>query len=121
MYDDKTTKLLVELNKLTSSKVIKWEAIEPDKNFNKGSEDIIPIIYRCEYKGKTLALYNKRYKHYYDEHDYNWSDRITFAILSESGKVIWENPVPSLALRDLFEAVTLQSSGLDDLFDDLLN
>ncbi|NIC29368.1 hypothetical protein [Serratia plymuthica] len=120
MYTDKTTQLLVELNKLTSEKIITWQANEPPDGFDLGSEDIVPMLYHCHFKGKNLAVYLRKYKHFQDESEYYWSDRITFAVLNENFKILWENPLPSQALRDLYEAVTLQTAGVNELLDDLL-
>lgn len=120
MNKDKITLLAVELNKLTSKNQISWEAITPPPFLTEASDDFIPILYRCLYKSKQLALFIRRYKHFYDEHDYYWNERVVFAILNRESRIIWESPEASQALRDLYETVSNQSAGVDDLLDDLL-
>lgn len=114
---DKTTRLLVQLNKETTQKTIRWEVIDTPPALNQGSEDLIPLVYTCIYKGKRLALFKKKYKYFYDEHDFYWGDALVFAILSESGNIIWENKEHSQALNDLFDVVSQQAAGVDDLLD----
>lgn len=120
MNKDKITLLAVELNKLTSTNQISWDPITPPPFLTEASDDFIPILYKCLYKAKQLALFIRRYKHFFNENEYFWSERVVFAILNRESRIIWESPEESQALRDLYEAVSNQSAGVDDLLNDLL-
>lgn len=121
MYQDKTTKLIVQLNKKTIKNEIKWDSVTAPLNFNKGSEDIIPLIYTCRYKEKILALYIRKYKYFVEEHEFYWSEKLCLAILNEDYQIVWETNEQGQPIRDLYLAVTEQAAGVDDLLDDLLN
>lgn len=117
MYYDQTTKLLVKLNKITAENEITWEAIDAPRGLTDANEDVIHIMYWTDYKEKKLAIYLRKYKHFYDEFDYHWSEGIVFSIVNENFKTLWDYYEQTQALRDLYESVAKQASGFDDLFD----
>ncbi|EMA8651640.1 hypothetical protein [Cronobacter malonaticus] len=122
MFTDETeTKLYVRLNKETVKKLIKWEAIEAPSNFTEASEDIVDTLFLLEYKGKKLALYLRKYKYFLDEERWVWGEDPELAIVTDKLKILWNSKNSSQALRDLYETVTRQASGFNDLINDLLN
>lgn len=121
MYQDKNTKLILVLNKNTKNKELRWEVRDTPSSFDEGTADIIPVIYTCNYKGKQLALYLRRYRYYYDEHEFYWAEKKCLAIINTQNQILWETDEQGQPLNDLYSTVTEQASGIDDLLNDLLN
>ncbi len=119
--NDKITSLIVKLNKDTVNRTIKWFYVDDDKYKIKGTDDIVPLMYICAMKDKSIAMYERKSKHWLDDIDYTWNSDVYLAIMSHDGKIIWDTKNPPQALRDLFETVRRQSSGLDEILDELLN
>ncbi|MGL9611008.1 hypothetical protein [Escherichia coli] len=62
---------------------------------------------------------NRRY--YFDEHEWSWAEGLVLAIVTPSYKTLWETFEQTQALRDLFNSVSKQASGFNDIVEDLLN
>ncbi len=120
MIDEQSIALAVSLNRETVRKNIIWEVIDAPFNLTNGSEDIVQVVYWTIYSGKKIVIYNRQYRHYFDEEQWSWSDGLVLAIVSEDFKPLWMNYEPSQALGDLFKTVTKQASGFNDLLDELL-
>ncbi|MFL3320445.1 hypothetical protein [Klebsiella michiganensis] len=121
MYNDKITKLVVTLNKLTVQKSISWQAIDAHENLTNGTQDILQVVFHTTYSEKHFIIYNRKYRHYFDEHQWSWAEGIVLAIVTPSFKILWETYVQTQALRDLYSSVSKQASGFDDIVDELLN
>jgi hypothetical protein len=124
MYDsdDKTTTLLVKLNRLTSLGKINWAVERPPTAIVRGTDDHIPIFMSAFYKGKMFGIFPQRYQSYDGEHErFYWSERLVLAILDEDENIVWEIANNSSALYDLFETVRRKVAGVDDIIDDLIN
>ncbi|EDF9812424.1 TPA: hypothetical protein ACU94I_001054 [Klebsiella aerogenes] len=121
MYQDKSIKLILALNKNTKNKSLLWSAIDTPLSFDDGTEDRIPVLYVCNYKEKTLALYLRRYKYFYDEHDFYWAEKKCLSIINDQYQILWESDEQGQAINDLYSTVTEQASGIDDLLNDLLD
>ncbi|MCH6191275.1 hypothetical protein J9788_01275 [Serratia sp. X10] len=119
--NDKITSLIVKLNKDTVNRTIKWIYVDDDKYKIEGTDDIVPLMYICAMTDKHIAMYERKSKHWLDDVDYTWNSDVYLAIMSHDGKIIWDTKQPTQALRDLFETVRRQSSGLDDILDELFN
>ena len=121
MFSEKTTKLVVALNRETVEKKLKWSALDAPDTLTLGNEDVIHIIYWTDYKASRFIVYNRKYKHYYDEFEWSWSEGPVIAIVTEDFKVLWESYEQTQALRDLYYNVTKQASGYNDILDELLS
>jgi hypothetical protein len=121
MTNDKALKLVVALNKETIQDNIKWVALNAPETFTEGSSDIIHIIYKSKFKDFLFALYQRRYRHYFDEDAWSWGEGLVLAIINENDKVLWDTYEQSQALRDLYNSVTKQASGFNNILDDLLS
>lgn len=121
MYNDKTTKLVVSLNKLTVQKSINWTVIDAPENLVNGTQDIVQVVFHTKHMEKDFVIYNRKYRYYFDEHEWSWSEGIVLAIVTPSYKTIWETHDQTQALRDLYSSVSKQASGFNDIVDDLLN
>ncbi|MWT70550.1 hypothetical protein [Escherichia coli] len=121
MHNDKTTKLIVSLNKLTVQKMINWMAIDAPENLVNGTQDIIQVVFHTKYKEKDFVIYSRKYRYYFDEHEWSWAEGLVLAIVTPSYKTLWETFEQTQALRDLFNSVSKQASGFNDIVEDLLN
>jgi hypothetical protein len=122
MYtDEKVTKLLVKLNRITSLDQLKWTVCEPPGSIQDGRDDVIALFLRASYKDQFFCLYERRSPNYESEHDtIYWAEQPVFAILDNKDRVLWEAPWSS-ALGDLFETVRKKVANIDKLLDDLLS
>lgn len=121
MTNDKTTNLILQLTKMTINKEISWEALNPPRGFDIGSEDIVPMLYVTKIKEKTVAVYLRRYRHFTDIDEFHWAEKVCIAFLSNDlTTIIWEPNERSASIVALYQTVTEQASGIDDLLNDLL-
>lgn len=118
--DDKEIKLITKLNRETSKGLIKWSVESPPKSLTTATEDEIFIYFKAPYKNKFVAIYERKYKHFYSEHDFYWGGLDVFAILDDHERVLLEFSKSSPALRDLFVTVREQVADLDGLLDGML-
>lgn len=118
--ENKVIQLITQLIRETANGTVKWVVSETPYSLNQDTEQSVPLFLQTEYKGKTIGLYDLRVKHFYDEHDYYWSELIGFCVIDQLRRVVWETTEYSQALRDLFNTAREQASGINDILDDLL-
>ena len=119
--DNKILQLIVKLARLTTEGVLKWEISDKTHPLIVGTDNIVSISYNTNDKDKVFAVYQERYRDYSMEFEqFYHSERIIFAIVDNQYRVLWEHWEHSSALRNLFEAVRDQSSGINDVIDSLL-
>ncbi|GAB3467166.1 hypothetical protein GCM10027321_34300 [Massilia terrae] len=124
MYDadDKTTTLIVKLNRLTSLGEINWRVEPPPRTIVRRIDDHIPVFLRTLYKDRQLGLFQQRYQTYDDERDrFYWSERVVLAILDSNDEVLLEIANNSSALNDLFDTVRRKVADVDSIIDDLIS
>jgi hypothetical protein len=120
--NEKTTSVLVKLNKLTSLGQLQWHVEEPPPSVVRGTDDYIPLFMTAVYKGKKFGLYQQRYQSYDGDHErYYWTDRLVLAILDIDERVLWKTSEPSSALYDLFETARRKIADVDRIIDALLS
>jgi hypothetical protein len=119
--ENKTAQLITKLIRETAKGNVQWEFVEAPNSLNSETEQSVPLYLEAKYKSKLLGVYDRRLKHFTDLDEYYWSESIGFCIVDTSGRVVWESNNPSPALLDLFNTAREQASGIDDIFDDLLN
>ncbi|SEN35742.1 hypothetical protein [Nitrosomonas marina] len=118
--EDKSEKLIVKLTRETYSASVSWEVKKPPTGLTEGSNDVFPLYLETHYKNVDIGLFQKRYKHFYDELEYSWAEEIGMCITGEQGRVLWEYKESSPALLNLFEAAREQASGINGILDNLL-
>lgn len=110
--------LIDRLTELTQSKEIEWDRKHcPDKL--EGTENKIDMVYEIEYKGKNLRLYEEKYKHFTDEFDFYWADRVVLEFIDEVGGHIWKFP-DLRSISDLLTAIKYKEAGVDSFIQDVL-
>ncbi|WP_272572306.1 MULTISPECIES: hypothetical protein [unclassified Providencia] len=118
--NNKEIQIITQLVRETANGNIKWASMAPPKALISATEDEIYTYFEAKYKGKTFAIYERRYKHYYDMDEYSWSRKPVFSILNNEGHVILEFEQRSPVLSDLLHTVSHQVADLDSLLNDLL-
>ena len=118
--DNKTEQLIILLTRETYSGEVKWKNEQPPVGLAKGTEDFYPLYLQANYKGSTVGLYQRRYKHYYDEFEFYWCEDIGMCVVGEYQAILWDYNERSTALANLFEAAREQASGISGILDNLL-
>lgn len=119
--DSKATQLIQKLTRATVDNEVTWVKSQPPEYLTYGTENIIPLYLQCEYKRKPIGVFEKRYKYFHDELEFSWSTSIGVCILDDYGSLVWEYNEGSTTLFNLFELAQEQSSGIDEILDDLLS
>lgn len=120
--NDKSTSIIVKLNRLTSSGQIKWRFEEPPRQIFRGTDSFIPIFMTAVYKHQKFALYQNRFQSYDADRDrMYWTENIILAIIDDEDRVIWETNEYYSALLDLFETARRKTANVDGIFDDILS
>lgn len=118
--NSKTEQLVKKLLVESKNGNIKWDVYETPRSLNQETEQSVPLFLKTEYKGKSIGVYDLRTKHFYDEHEFYWSESIGLCIVDENDRVVWEANEYFPALLDLFNAAREKAAGLDDILDDLI-
>jgi hypothetical protein len=116
----KTEQLVKKLFNETKSGNIKWDVCETPRSLNQDTEQSVPLFLKSEYKGKHIGVYDLRTKHFYDEHEFYWSESIGLCIVDDRDRVVWEANEYFPALLDLFNTAREKAAGLDDILNDLI-
>lgn len=80
----------------------------------------ISKVYTTEIAGKIIRLYEYQIKHYTDEYEYDWVERIKLELIDKDGATLFEFGY-DYSLYKLFNAVRKLNSGIDDLMKGFLN
>lgn len=125
MYIENTNRkeiqIITQLVKETASGKIEWDRTNPPIELISATESEIYTYFEAEYKGKLFAIYERREKNFYDEHEYYWVSTPIFAILNHNRNVLIEFSQKTPVLEDLFKTVGRKVADLDGLLDDLLS
>ncbi|WP_288366554.1 hypothetical protein [uncultured Acinetobacter sp.] len=119
--DDKVIKIITTLVRKTSNGEVKWSVSNPPKNLVSATDDEIHFYLETIYKGNRFALYDRKSKYFYDEHDFSWISSQIFAILDINKNVILEYHGKTPVLQDLFSTARGQIADLDGILNDLMN
>jgi hypothetical protein len=118
--DNKSEQLIILLTRETFSGEVKWKNEQAPAGLVKGTEDYYPLFLKTVYKGTTIGLFQRRYKHFYDEFEFYWCEEIGMCVVGDYDAVVWEYKERSSALINLFEAAREQASGIGGILDNLL-
>ena len=107
------------LLKDTHLNIVKWSLTQPPYNLTNQSDDYISIYLETEYKGKTIGLFEKRYKYYTDIDEYVWAAEDSLCIVESSNRQrisIWEGN-GGKTTSDLLNLAKAQASGIHNLLE----
>lgn len=114
--------LIVKLNRLTSLGKIEWHVEDAPESVVLGTDSIVPLFMRAEYKEQRFGLYICRYRWYDGDNDKNyWTEKSVVAIIDQVDRVLWESEFQTSALRDLMENARSQVAGVDNIINGILD
>ncbi|KXJ46255.1 hypothetical protein SAMN04487868_112104 [Marinobacter salarius] len=119
--DSKATQLIQRLTRATVNDEMKWVRNQAPAYLTSGTDDLVPLYLEGVYKGKKIGLFEKRSKYFHDEFDYSWSVSVGICIVDLFGHLIWDYYDTTTALANLFDRAKEQSSGIDDVLNELLD
>lgn len=117
---DKVNQLIMQLLRDTNSGIVGWRSGEVPEYFAFATDDIISEYYTAKYFDVDVAVYEARYKYYYDEEAFSWSADARFAIF-KNGAVVHDQRHSSPALFNLLNSVRGAAGGLNSILDNLLS
>jgi|SRR5579863_3583156 len=117
--EERLRKVIELLIRDTTEGRVKWKAAFPPNSRTQGTDDIIQDYFEAEYKGQTVAVFERRYRAYNDETDSTyWASDYSFAFVAY-GNVTWETEDSPL-LASLFKAAKESAADVDGILDALL-
>ncbi|MBU3009270.1 hypothetical protein [Cobetia amphilecti] len=119
--DKKFDQLILLLTRKTVEKKLNWVSAEIPLSLRSGTDDYYPIFLKANYKDKVLGIFQRKFKYFYDEHEFYWSDEVVLCVIDGKGGVVWEYSEKSIALNNLFDLAREKASGIDEILDDLLS
>lgn len=119
--DKKIDQLILLLTRETVEKKLNWVSAEVPLSLRSGTDDYYPIFLKADYKNKILGIFQRKFKYFYDEHEFYWSNEVVLCVIDDKGGVVWEYNETSIALNNLFDLAREQASGIDEILDDLLS
>lgn len=118
--EDKASRLITQILRATYSGSIAWQLSSPPASLTRATDSFIPLYLEAEYKGKTIVIYEERYKHWTDEENFTWGAGIRFGF-NVGGTVVSDVVKWSPLLRKLFEAARDNAADVDSIIDDMLD
>ena len=97
-----------------------WEDQPNSTLILPSSERVISKVYTTEIEEKNLRIYEIQVKHFRDEDDWDWVERVRLELFDADGATLFEFSY-DYALYKLFNAVRKLNSGVNDLMKGFLN
>ena len=107
-------KLVSTLNRLTQANKINWQSENPPQILTAGTSDQIPLYFSARHNARDLGLYEERYQTMDDYERTYWTSRVVLVFFDQDDRPIWELPGEVAGLREIFDAIRYQSSGVND-------
>lgn len=117
--ENKISLFILELIKMTKKGQIDWKESFYSPKLPDGFERLMDLSYSATINQKEFRLYKYNIKHYTDEYEWDWSERIRLELVDNQGNSTYEFPY-EYSLYDLYEAVREKTSGISDFIDDFL-
>lgn len=119
--ENKITRVISKLNRLTQEGTLKWGKMDPPRNIASGSENIIASFYGTNYEGRNIGIYEERYRAYDSSSDEPyWTNQVTLAFFSNAWEEEWQFPKVH-GLYELLESIQYQSSNVEGFIDSILD
>lgn len=116
----KTIQLITKLIRETSENQITWNTRTPPKALIAATEDQVHTFFQTYYKNKTVSIFERKSKYFFDENEFYWTSSIVFAVFDLEENLLWEFSENTPVLIDLFNTVRAQITDIDSLLNDLL-
>ncbi|MCB5186140.1 hypothetical protein LG201_13075 [Methylobacillus gramineus] len=116
----KTTQLVTTLLRETLENNLNWNLRKPPNGLVQATDQVVPLFLQTVFKKKKIGIYEARRKHYIDDQDYTWTEKIGLCVVDDDDNVVWESPLEySAILHNLYSVVREKVAGIDELFDSL--
>ncbi|MCP1474066.1 hypothetical protein ABIA54_001847 [Pseudomonas sp. EB276 TE3739] len=115
MKNSTARNMVVRLIEETSRRSIRWAVSDVPLTIKQGTNNYFPLFVETRFKGKRIALYEVKYRHYTDEEEFYWSYTNVIAILDENDRVLWEYDGVEKEMRELFADVRRSITDVDTL------
>ena len=119
MKQEKVTKLILRLIKLTKNNEIEWTSISLRNSQLLGGEQSLGLAYKASLENGNFRLYRYKYRVWRDEDNYDWSDSIRLELLDVEGNTEYEFEYEN-SMEDLYNIVREQSSSANTIIDNIL-
>jgi hypothetical protein len=118
--EEKLIQLVNQLIRRTVEGKLEWELGSVPSSLNRATDHVIDSYCETEYKGQTLAVFERRIHAYDGDRDsFYWTGNAGLAII-EGGTVLWENEQGFPALWTLLKVAKESASGIENILDSLL-
>jgi len=85
MKSDKLSQFIIKLIKLTRSSELKWSSRTPTDDALPNGEFILDKLYEANVNDRDFRLYRYKYRNYFEDYNYEWSQRIRLELLDNDG------------------------------------
>lgn len=99
---------------------VEWTDETNNKLVLPSSERAISKVYTTQINGKNFRIYELQEKHYKDEVDWDWVERVRLELFDDDGASLFEF-VYDYSLYKLFNAVRKANANIDDFMKGFLN
>ncbi|MNF54657.1 hypothetical protein D3C76_774770 [compost metagenome] len=114
MSDPRISNMVTRLIEETVRGRVVWRIADVPETITLGTNDIFTLFVETNFRDTRFAMYEVRYKHYTDEYDYYWNEKVILAILDSEDRVLW--PISGTPeIYELFADVRQKVAGVDQL------
>jgi len=118
---DKALRLIEKVTWQTAQEKLNWKFDSAPTQLTDGTGDKIDVYLSCEFRGQTLAVFEKKYKFYLDVDDWSWSSKKVFAIIDSAGRIIYESDKPDVKINNLYDLVFNSVANVEGIMNLLLS
>ena len=113
-------RFISKLTQDTKKGEIEWGDQSNRKLVLPSTERVISKVYTTQIGEKKLRVYEYQIKHYTDEDEWDWIDRVRLELFDDDGATLFEFSY-DYSLYKLFNAIRKANSGVDDFMKGFLN
>lgn len=113
-------RFIAKLIKDTKLGKVTWDIEAKGKLALPGDERLVSKVYVTNIKDKNLRLYQYQIKHYTDEFEWDWVDRVKLEIFDDDGDTLFEYGY-DFSFFKLLNAIRAANTKVDEFMKDFLN
>jgi len=117
MIDRRVQNLLLSLIEDTSRGRLSWSAGQAPSTLSYSTNDIFYFYAEADFRGTRFAIYELRWRHYYDESEFYWDSSVNLSVLDNFDRVLWQVDGGMSEVTELYDDVRRKLSGIDGLLD----
>jgi hypothetical protein len=117
MTDQRVQNLLLSLIEETSRGRLSWIPGEAPGALTYATNDVFYFYAEANFRGTRFAIYELRWRHYFDEHEFYWDSSVNLSVLDGLDRVLWQVDGGIPEVTELFDDVRRKLSGIEGLLD----